>query len=272
MADLRFALVIGDKAYSSWSLRAWLALHHASGAAGFQEINIELAGAGSDEQRAHIRKFSPNGKVPALIDRAGGGGGGAGLVVWDSLAICEFVSDCFPAAGLWPDDPRDRAVARSAAAEMHSAFGALRSAMPMNVRRRGLAVSPDEHDLAAVAQDVDRVCELYTQTVEACDAFPTRHALDKADSLWNLTRLPMVKATRPADCVTMLQQVVDIYKECLGDEHEETMAARRVLRHAENHLEMTTLPPMTEEELVDMTAALGAGNFDVLSEEEVESD
>ena len=163
MADLRFALVIGDKAYSSWSLRAWLALHHASGAAGFQEINIELAGAGSDEQRAHIRKFSPNGKVPALIDRAGGGGGGAGLVVWDSLAICEFVSDCFPAAGLWPDDPRDRAVARSAAAEMHSAFGALRSAMPMNVRRHGLAVSPDEHDLTAVAQDVDRVCELWNQ-------------------------------------------------------------------------------------------------------------
>ena len=99
----RLRLVVGDKAYSSWSLRAWLPLRIAAGVGGFAEINIELAGAGSDAQRDYIRKYSPSGKVPALIDEELGG-----QVIWDSLAIAEYIHEIFPAAQLWPVDPAER--------------------------------------------------------------------------------------------------------------------------------------------------------------------
>ena len=125
----RFKLVIGNKAYSSWSLRAWLALHHAVGVKGFKECCVELAGAGSDANKLALIEHSPTGKVPALDDFL------LDVTVWDSLAIAEHIAECYPAAELWPSDPRARAMARSVVAEMHSGFAALRSAMPMNVRR-----------------------------------------------------------------------------------------------------------------------------------------
>jgi glutathione S-transferase len=115
-------LVIGNRNYSSWSLRAWLALKHAG--ATFDEIMIPLSRPDTGDA---IRAHSPAGKVPVLRHGA--------LTVWDSLAICEYLAETFPAAGLWPDGAEARAVARAASAEMHSGFQALRSHMPMNVRK-----------------------------------------------------------------------------------------------------------------------------------------
>lgn len=113
-------LVIGTKRWSTWSLRPWLALKHTG--ASFTET---LVGLRQDEGRteAAILPHSPSGLVPALKD--------GGLTVWDSLAICEYLAEKFPAAKLWPDDPALRAMARAAAAEMHSGFQSLRGECPM---------------------------------------------------------------------------------------------------------------------------------------------
>jgi glutathione S-transferase len=112
-------LVIGNKNYSSWSLRPWLALKQAGIA--FHEVAVELYGPDS---KAQILKHSPSGKVPALID--------AGLTVWDSMAICEYAAEVEPT--LWPRQRAARAVARAVSAEMHAGFAALRSKMPMNCK------------------------------------------------------------------------------------------------------------------------------------------
>ena len=116
-------LVIGSKLWSSWSLRPWLALKRSG--APFTESLITLREPGTAEALA---KRSPSGKAPVLIDGE--------TTVWDSLAICEYLADKFPAAGLWPADPATRAVGRSAAAEMHSGFTSLRGECPMDLSLR----------------------------------------------------------------------------------------------------------------------------------------
>ena len=138
MTDL--TIILGNKNYSSWSLRAWLALV-ATGAA-FDEIVIPLWLDGTKER---ILAHSPSGKVPAL--RHGD------VVVWESLAICEYLAEAFPDAGLWPADPAARAVARSISHEMHAGFMALRRAMPMNCR----AAMPGKGMADGVAADIDRI-------------------------------------------------------------------------------------------------------------------
>ena len=146
MAEL--TIFIGNKAYSSWSLRAWLALEHVSRsgalAAPYKEVILPLAPPGTRTVAA--RAHSPSGKVPALQD--------GDLVVWDSLAICEYLADAFPSAKLWPDDRAVRAIARSVSAEMHSGFPALRSHMTMNVRRDPivLPLTPEASDDVARVQ------------------------------------------------------------------------------------------------------------------------
>lgn len=129
-------LVIGDKNLSSWSLRPWLALRVAG--IPFAERLVRL---GRDDTRATIRAVSPSGKVPCLIDDD--------VVVWDSLAICEYAAELAPS--LWPASRAARAEARAVSAEMHSGFAALRQAMPMDVcaAKPGLARSPEvEADIA----------------------------------------------------------------------------------------------------------------------------
>ncbi len=113
-------LIIGNKNYSSWSLRAWLAARE--GGFTFGEIDIPLFIPGSRER---ILSHSPSGKVPCLNDH--------GLVVWDSLAIGEYLAEKAPQ--LLPTEPVARVVARSVTAEMHSGFQNLRSRMPMNIRK-----------------------------------------------------------------------------------------------------------------------------------------
>lgn len=118
MSDL--VLVIGNKRYSSWSLRPWLALKMAGLA--FKEVLVPLR---QPDTRQRILEYSPSGKVPFL--RHGS------VQVWDSLAICEYVAELAPQSRLWPDDAAARAQARSAAAEMHSGFPELRKVMSMDL-------------------------------------------------------------------------------------------------------------------------------------------
>lgn len=139
-------LVIGTRTYSSWSLRGWLAAE-ASGIP-FDEVLIDLDGPDS---AAAIRAYSPSGRVPVLID--------GDVVVWDSLAIGEYLAEKAPAAGLWPADAAARAFARSIVAEMHAGFGALRAHMPMNIRRTPSPRPPDE----VVAADVARICAIWRE-------------------------------------------------------------------------------------------------------------
>jgi glutathione S-transferase len=116
-------LVIGNKAYSSWSLRPWLLMKQA--AIAFDEVRIPLY---RQDSKQTILRYSPAGRVPVLVDGS--------LTVWDSLAICEYLAEKHPQKQLWPAETRARANARSISAEMHSGFVNLRSQMPMNVRRQ----------------------------------------------------------------------------------------------------------------------------------------
>ena len=117
-----YSLIIGNKAYSSWSMRPWLLMKQFDIA--FSETRVSLYAEGAKEQ---LLRHSGAGKVPVL--RHGS------LTVWDSLAICEYLAERHPEKRLWPADSRARAHARSASAEMHSGFTSLRSQMPMNVRK-----------------------------------------------------------------------------------------------------------------------------------------
>ena len=137
-------LIVGNKAYSSWSLRPWLALKHAG--ARFTEIRVPLYVHGYKEE---LSKYAPTGKVPILKNGA--------VTVWDSLAICEYLAELFPQAELWPADRAARALARAVSAEMHSGFSAIRTAMPFNCRVTGRHVHPNTE----IQKEVDRVLELW---------------------------------------------------------------------------------------------------------------
>lgn len=142
---MSLTLVIGSKNTSSWSLRGWLAMQLTG--ADFEEVLIPLGGV---DTARRIREHSPTGKVPALKCEHG--------VIWDSLAIAEYLAERFPEAHLWPRGEAARALARSVCAEMHSGFTALRSHMPMDIQRnQPLADVPK-----AVEADIARVVELWT--------------------------------------------------------------------------------------------------------------
>jgi glutathione S-transferase len=123
MTETAFRLVIGNKAWSSWSLRPWLVLKRF--AIPFEEVSVALR---QPDTKAQILVHSPAGKVPALIT--------GDLIVWDSLAIIEYLADCFPDRGIWPKDAQARAIARCVSAEMHSGFQALREHCPMDLLSR----------------------------------------------------------------------------------------------------------------------------------------
>lgn len=139
-------LVIGNKNYSSWSMRPWVALRAAS--IPFEEIFIPLYTGEADKRR--ILDVTRSGKVPALID--------GDITVWDSLAIIEYVAETFPDAHLWPADRAARAHARSVSAEMHSGFAALRNECGMNLHRPVKARPLSD----AARADIARVQEMWT--------------------------------------------------------------------------------------------------------------
>jgi glutathione S-transferase len=133
-------LLIGNRNYSSWSLRPWLLLKQTG--LEFEELRLAF---NTPEFATRVRAFSPAAKVPALRHGT--------LSVWDSLAICEYLNEAFPELRAWPREPAERALARAISAEMHSGFTALRAQMPMNVRASGRRVksTPElEGDIARI--------------------------------------------------------------------------------------------------------------------------
>ena len=147
-------LVIGNKNYSSWSLRPWLAMKHAQIA--FDEVRIPLQHA---ETSAQIRRYSPSARVPCLIDGT--------LTVWDSLAICEYVNEQYAGGALWPSEVAKRARARAVVAEMHSGFGAVRTHMAMDVRSRHSELGTAARARADVAQNIARIQEIWNECLAA---------------------------------------------------------------------------------------------------------
>jgi glutathione S-transferase len=142
-------LILGNKNYSSWSLRPWIAMRHAGIV--FDEEVIPLYEPGSREK---VLKYSPTGKVPVLVD--------GDTVIWESLAILDHLAEKFPKAQLWPSDPKARAHARAVSAEMHAGFAPLRRHCPMNMRR----VQKKRELTAEVAADVRRIEQIWTECRE----------------------------------------------------------------------------------------------------------
>ncbi len=154
-------LYIGNKNYSSWSMRPWVLLKQAG--IPFKEVMVRFdasfSSPDSDFKRA-IMAVNPAGRVPVLVDD--------GFAVWDTLAIAEYVAEKFPDKKLWPQDAQARARARSVCAEMHSGFGALRNACPMNIEAQlATAGAIAWRDQSAVRADVQRIIDMWTQLLEA---------------------------------------------------------------------------------------------------------
>ncbi len=142
-------LIIGNRAYSSWSMRGWLAVKHSGEE--FEEFVVPLFDAEWDKRREGD-EFAPSlGKVPILWDGE--------CVVWDSLAIIEFLADRIGRERYWPEDAGARGMARSMAAEMHSSFANLRRELPMNVRKS----FPPRELSDGVKEDVNRILQLWAQ-------------------------------------------------------------------------------------------------------------
>ncbi|MDZ7995612.1 MAG: glutathione S-transferase family protein [Nostoc sp. EfeVER01] len=144
----QLTLVIGNKNYSSWSLRPWLAMKQFG--LEFNEIRIPLYN--HPDYSLKIRQYSSSGKVPVLLHDK--------QTVWDSLAICEYLAETFPTLQWWPKDKAARALARSISAEMHSGFQNLRQNMPMNCRTKypGKGLEP------GVQQDIDRITTIWQES------------------------------------------------------------------------------------------------------------
>ncbi len=141
-----FTIILGNKNYSSWSLRPWLVLRKTGVA--FTEEVIPLY---APESKSRLLAHGPSGKVPVLKH--------GDVTIWDSLAICEYLAEIFPDAGLWPENSRDRAFARAICAEMHSGFMALRDDMAMDMR----ASHPEHIPGPGVDADITRITEIWNQ-------------------------------------------------------------------------------------------------------------
>jgi len=160
-------LLIGNRNYSTWSLRPWLVLRHFE--IPFEDEVLQLSGPG---WRENLAAHSPTGKVPVLID--------GDLAVPETIAIIEYLADSFPAKPIWPRDRRDRALARAAAAEMHAGFTQLRSHAPMNLR----ASHPGKVDAEAVRQDLARVEALWGGHLERSGGPYLFGAFSAADAMY----------------------------------------------------------------------------------------
>ena len=152
-------LYIGNKNYSSWSMRPWVAMRQLG--IGFEEIMVRFDSFAPDSQFKHtMRALTPTENVPLLVHD--------GLAVWDTLAIAEYLAETFPQAGIWPSAVADRARARSLCAEMHSGFTALRSHCPMNIEAHlpevGAKIWAEQ---AAVRTNVARLIHMWAQQLRS---------------------------------------------------------------------------------------------------------
>lgn len=139
-----YTLVIGNKNYSSWSLRGWLLLRQFQ--ISFEEIRLPLYSEAFTEK---IRDYSPTGLVPVLVTGE--------LSIWDSLAICEYIAEQHPHLQCWPEDVQARAIARCVSNEMHSGFFQIRNLLPMNIRRSRAIDAISEN----LTREIERVCEIW---------------------------------------------------------------------------------------------------------------
>jgi glutathione S-transferase len=148
-------LYIGNKNYSSWSMRPWVLLKEAG--IPFEERLMRLDyGVPDSVFKKEIARLNPGGTVPVLVDD--------GLVIWDSLAIAEYVAEKFPAKQLWPADPKARAHARCVVAEMHSGFGALRTHFSMNIEAQLAHIGPRVLAEQPQAQaNLDRLVQMWSE-------------------------------------------------------------------------------------------------------------
>lgn len=150
-------LLIGNKNYSSWSMRPWVLMTQLR--IRFDEIKVRFDFSPDSPFRREVAKVNPAGRVPVLIDE--------GFAVWDTLAITEYLADKFPQVAVWPRDARQRARARSLAAEMHSGFSALRNHCPMNIEAKLSQVGERiVAEQAAVRVDLARIDAMWTEALE----------------------------------------------------------------------------------------------------------
>jgi glutathione S-transferase len=168
-------LVIGNKNYSSWSMRPWVLMRQLGIA--FEEVKLRFDFTEGSAYRQEIARFSPSGLVPVLVDE--------GFAVWDTLAIAEFLHERFPDAGVWPRDAKARARARSLAAEMHSGFGALRHHCQMNIE----AALPEVGarlwaEQEAVRRDVARLERMWSEQLAASGGPMLFGAFSAADAFY----------------------------------------------------------------------------------------
>ncbi|MGE0349552.1 glutathione S-transferase family protein [Hydrogenophaga sp.] len=152
-------LYVGNKNYSSWSMRPWVLMKQAG--IPFEEVMVRFDSFDPDSAfKRRLREVNPLGKVPVLVDD--------GFVIWDTLAIAEYLAERFPEKQLWPADVKARARARSVCAEMHSGFSALRNHCPMNIEASlhdtGRLIWRDQ---AGVRADVARLCGLWSELLTA---------------------------------------------------------------------------------------------------------
>ncbi len=190
-------LVIGNKNYSSWSLRPWLLMRVLE--LPFEEVLVPLYGPDS---KAALLRHTPSGKVPALHDGA--------LVIWDSLAIVEYLAEQYPGVPVWPADGEARALARCVAAEMHSGFTALRTHMPMNCR----ASLPGKGLNDQVLADIARITTLWIEcrSRHAAEGPFLFGAFSAADAFYApvVSRFISYAVTLPAACQAYVEAVREL--------------------------------------------------------------
>ena len=197
-------LHIGNKNYSSWSMRPWVLMRQAGIA--FEEVMVRFDGFTPQSQfKQRIGALNPAGKVPILVDDD--------LVVWDTLAIAEYVAERFPEHQLWPRERAARARARSVCAEMHSGFSALRSACPMNIEARlpevGAIVLRDQ---SGVRGDLDRITQMWSTLLQEHGGPMLFGAFSVADAYYApvVMRLRTYELPVPEDVAAYMQRVVEL--------------------------------------------------------------
>ena len=194
-------LYIGNKNYSSWSMRPWVLLKQAG--IPFEEIKLRFDAFSPESKfKTELARISPAGRVPVLVD--------GDLVVWDTLAIAEYLAEKFPDKKLWPQDAKARARARSVCAEMHSGFGALRSHFPMNIEADlpevGARLLAEQ---AGVRDDLARLVGMWSALLEASGGPMLFGGFGIADAFFApvVMRLNTYRVPVPAPIAAYLQRV-----------------------------------------------------------------
>lgn len=204
-------LYIGNKSYSSWSLRSWLLMRHAG--IEFDEIRLRLDSAEGAPFERQLLAVAPIAKVPVLVDR--------GLVVWDTLAIAEYLAEAYPDLALWPQAPAARAKARSLCAEMHAGFAALRSIFPMNIEANLPEVGAQVlREQPAVVRDLARLDAMWSDALAASGGPFLFGAFGIVDAFYApvCTRLRTYGVTLPPRPLAYAQRMLELPAQQAWDE------------------------------------------------------